>query len=278
MKHILSVSRRSDIPAFYGDWFLQNVGEGVVVLRSPFSNQIQQISLRPADISAIVFWSKDFRPFRPVLTQIAPLYHERFLFHYTINGFSGAAKTLLEPGAPLTSEAVATAKTMSREYGAEKILWRFDPIIFSEPTPPEERLAAFREIAGQLAGSVQRCYVSFVDLYGKVRRRFENLEASGKIRFYKPDTARQIEFLERIKTIAQAADIQVLTCCEDTVGTAAGLTKGHCIDAELLRRLFPDEEFPVKINPTRKQCGCYASRDIGAYRTCRHACVYCYAQ
>jgi len=278
MKHILSVSRRSDIPAYYGNWFQQNVGEEAVALRSPFSNQIQQISLRPADISAIVFWSKDFRPFRPVLTQIAPLYHERFLFHYTINGFSGAAKSLLEPGAPLTSEAVATAKTMSREYGAEKILWRFDPIIFSDLTPPEERLAAFREIAGQLAGSVQRCYVSFVDLYGKVRRRFENLEASGKIRFYKPDTARQIEFLERIKAIAQAADIQLFTCCEDNVGAAAGLPKGHCIDAELLRRLFPDEEFPVKINPTRQQCGCYASRDIGAYRTCRHACVYCYAQ
>jgi len=278
MKQILSVSRRSDIPAFYGEWFLQKVREGSVTLPSPFSRRIQAVSLCPEDVSAIVFWSKNYQPFWPILRQIRSLYHSRFLFHLTINGFSGSAKSLLEPGSPDTEEALKMARLLSEEFGPEKILWRFDPIIFSNLTPPEERLEAFSQLAGQIRGVTQRCYVSFVDLYGKVKRRFDAVEASGKIRFNKPELSEQVAFLENLKTIATPAGIQLFTCCEDEVGAAVGLPKGHCIDAELLRQLFPYEEFPTQMRPTRPQCGCYISRDIGAYHTCRHACLYCYAQ
>ena len=278
MKHILSVSRRSDIPAFYGDWFLQKVREGSVTLSSPFSNRIQSVSLCPEDVSAIVFWSKNYQPFLPILTQIKSLYHGRFLFYLTMNGFSGPAKILLEPGAPDTEKALKTAHLLCDEYSPEKILWRFDPIIFSNLTPPEERLEAFSKLAEQLRELTQRCYVSFVDLYGKVKRRFNAVEASGKIQFNKPELPEQVAFLESLKPIATTAGIQLFTCCEDAVGAAADLPKGHCIDAELLKRIFPDEEFPTQVRPTRPQCGCYISRDIGAYRTCRHACLYCYAQ
>ncbi|HQM36614.1 MAG TPA: DUF1848 domain-containing protein [Candidatus Marinimicrobia bacterium] len=278
MKHILSVSRRSDIPAFYGEWFLQKVREGSVTLSSPFSRRIQVVSLRPEDVSAIVFWSKNYQPFWPILKQIKPLYSGRFLFHLTINGFRSSAKILLEPGAPDTEKALKTAHLLCDEYSPEKILWRFDPIIFSNLTPPEERLEAFSKLAEQLRGLTQRCYVSFVDLYGKVKRRFSAIEASGKIQFDKPELPEQVAFLESLKPIATTAGIQLFTCCEDAVGAAADLPKGHCIDAELLKRIFPDEEFPTQVRPTRPQCGCYISRDIGAYRTCRHACLYCYAQ
>ncbi len=278
MKHILSVSRRSDIPAFYGEWFLQKVRDGNVTLSSPFSNRIQSVSLCPEDVSAIVFWSKNYQPFLPILKQIKPLYNGRFLFHLTMNGFSGLAKILLEPGAPDTEKALKTAHLLCDEYGSGKILWRFDPIIFSNLTPPEERLEAFSKLAEQLRGLTQRCYVSFVDLYGKVKRRFNAAEASGKIQFDKPELPEQVDFLENLKPIATTTGIQLFTCCEDEIGAAAGLPKGHCIDAELLKRLFPDEEFPTQMRPTRPQCGCYISCDIGSYRTCRHACLYCYAQ
>jgi len=278
MKQIISASRRCDIPAFQGEWFLQQVGAGWVNVLNPFSRKSRPVSLSPAEVSAIVFWSKNYQPFLPVLGKITPLYQSRFLLHFTINGFSGLAKSLLEPGAPPSAAAIATARSLSREFGAEKVLWRFDPIIFSDLTPPEERLQAFRELAGQMAGVTRRCYVSFVDRYGKVRRRFVDLESTGQIRFIKPEPAQQSTFLGSLKPIAAAAGIQLFTCCEDESGTAAGIPKGHCIDTDLLKRLFPDEEFPVKIQPTRKGCGCYLSRDIGEYQTCRHACAYCYAR
>jgi hypothetical protein len=278
MKQIISASRRCDIPAFQGDWFLERVQAGFVGVRNPFSHKIQPVSLRPAEVSAIVFWSKNYQPFLPVLEKITSLYQGRFLFHFTVNGFSGLAKTLLEPNTPQADPALATVQALSREYGAEKILWRFDPIIFSDLTPPEERLTVFRDLAEQLAGMTCRCHVSFVDLYGKVRRRFAEMEAAGKIRFVKPALSAQVAFLKELKPIAAGVGIQLFTCCEDEVGAAAGVPKGHCIDAELLRRLYPTQEFPEKIRPSRKQCGCYLSRDIGSYRTCNHECVYCYAR
>jgi len=278
MKQIISGSRRSDIPAYYGEWLLHKISAGVVDVRNPFSQKSRQVSLKPEDISAIVFWSKNYQPFLQVLEQITPLYNAHFVFHFTINGFSGLSKNLLESGTPPTDVALETARKLKQDFGADRILWRFDPIIFSTLTPPEERLEAFRQMAGQLAGITRRCYVSFVDLYGKVRRRFTDLEIDGKIRFIKPEPVQQIAFLESLKSIASASGIQLYTCCENEVGLAAGIPKGHCIDAELLKYLFPDEEFPQQINPTRPQCGCYASRDIGSYQTCRQACIYCYAQ
>lgn len=278
IKQIISASRRSDIPAFHGEWLLEKIREGAVTVRNPFSQKSQLVSLKPADVSAIVFWSKNYQPFLPVLEKIKSLYQERFLFHFTINGFSGMSKNLLEPGAPPTDVAIDTAQKLMRDFGVDRILWRFDPIIFSTLSPPEERLAAFAKLAGHLSGVTRRCSVSFVDLYGKVRRRFAGLEAEGKIRFIKPEPAQQIAFLESLKSIAAPAGIQLYTCCEDEIGTATGIPKGHCIDVKLLKNLFPDEVFSQNIKPTRPQCGCYASRDIGSYQTCRQACVYCYAQ
>ncbi len=277
-KQIISASRRCDLPAFQGEWFLQCVKDGFVEVRNPFSQRIQAVSLRPEEVSAIVFWSKNFAPFLPVLEQIAPLYQSRFLFHFTINGYSGAAKTLLEPNIPEHGHVLGTARYLSREFGADKVLWRFDPIVFSNLTPAEERLDAFHKLTEQLAGLTNRCYVSFVDIYGKVRRQFHKLEVRGQIRFDQPEREQQIDFLENLKSLAIAAGIRLFTCCEDEIGQAAGISKGHCIDTELLRQLFPEEEFPQKIHPTRKQCGCHLSSDIGAYHICKHTCAYCYAR
>ncbi len=274
---IISASRRTDIPAFFGDWFYQRVQQGFVDVPNPFSKNTYRVSLKAEDVSAIVFWSKDYRPFLPILEKIEAIYRNRFLFHFTVNAYRERAKLLFEPNAPDFPVAIQTAKCLSDRYGAETVLWRFDPVIFSCISSYEERLNAFRQLAGELEGVVSRCYISFVDLYGKVQRRFERLSKAHSVNFIKPTKDEQIEFAGELAVIATNCGIEIYTCCENDVARAPGVSKGHCIDAELLQRLYPDQQFTDEIKPTRKGCGCFASKDIGSYNTCRHHCVYCYA-
>ena len=274
---IVSASRRTDIPAFFGDWFYQQIQHGFVDISNPFSKKTYRASLKPEDVSAMVFWSKDYRPFLPILENIEAIYRNCFLFHFTITGYKERAKLLFEPNAPDFLDAIQTAKCLSDRYGAETVLWRFDPVIFSSISSYEERLNTFRQLVEELEGIVSRCYISFVDLYGKVQRRFDRLSNAHSVNFIKPTIGEQIEFARELNAIARNHGIKIYTCCEDDIAKAAGISKGHCIDAELLQRLYPDRHFTDEIKPTRKGCGCFASKDIGSYNTCRHHCVYCFA-
>lgn len=53
--------------------------------------------------------------------------------------------------------------------------------------------------------------------------------------------------------------------------------KNYCIDPELVGRLAQEQESLPGFKPTRKDCGCLASTDIGVYKMCLFGCTYCYA-
>ncbi|MCK4297349.1 MAG: DUF1848 family protein, partial [Candidatus Marinimicrobia bacterium] len=254
-KNIISASRRTDIPAFYGEWFFEQVKQGFAKVRNPFSGKYSEISLELQDVGAIVFWSKNYLPFLPILDKIDSIYEKRFVFHFTITGFSAEVQKILEPFVPHSSISIKTAKILAERYDADKVLWRFDPIIFSNLSLFEERLETFSKLADSLEGFTRRCYISFIDLYGKVKMKLDNITNSGKMNFIKPAINEQVEFAKRVKEIALEHGIQVFTCCEDTIGRMADIPKGHCIDAVLLSKLFPEIQFTDTIHPTRKECG-----------------------
>lgn len=228
-------------------------------------------------MAAIVFWSKNYHPFLNVLDAIKDIYQRRFLFHFTINGFTGSAKVLLEPHVPSEEVALGTAAYLAENYGAEAVLWRFDPILFSNLTPPEERLAAFKRLAHRLHNKVKRCYISILDMYAKVRRRLQQPLIQQQLEIQEVDADQLLSFVAELHQIAGGYDIQLFTCCENWLADKAGLTRGHCIDSQLLQRLYPEVEFTQRLHPTRPECGCFDSIDIGTYNTCQHRCHYCYA-
>ncbi len=275
---IVSASRRTDIPAFYGNWFLQKVQEGSVAVKNPFSQKSEYVSLKPQEVGAFVFWSKNYAPFLPVLEKIAKHYHQRFLFHYTINALPEQTVKLLEPKVPDINHSMEIVAKLAQSYGAEKIIWRFDPIIFSNQTPPGERLQTFAECARNLQGLVQYCMISFIDLYGKVCRRFQRLDNHSNLKLIKPTLDDRVRFARQLKYIARRFNMAIYTCCEDDIARKAAIPRGHCIDVPYLRKLFSGVQFRNELRPTRDECGCYFSRDIGQYNTCRHDCLYCYAK
>ena len=65
---IVSVSRRTDIPAFYSDWFFNRIKEGYVDVINPFNpKQANRISLKKEDVECFVFWTKNPKPLLDVL-------------------------------------------------------------------------------------------------------------------------------------------------------------------------------------------------------------------
>ena len=265
--NIISASRRTDIPAFYMPWLIDRMRAGLVKYPNPRTGQSYTISLMPEEVHSFVFWSKDYRPFLSHLREVTDRGY-RFYCHYSVTGVPGS----LEPRVPDWRSSVETFRELAARTSPRHVLWRFDPILFADEFRAEHCLARFRDIATALVGTTRRCYFSFAVFYGKVRRK---LEKAG-VRFSDPSLEEKRALLEGMAGIADECGIVLHSCCDDAlVGTR--VRKAHCVDGDLLAELFPDRPRISLCKPTRKGCGCTASRDIGVYDTCPHGCLYCYA-
>lgn len=265
--HIISASRRTDIPAFYAKWFMNRIRAGSVRYRNPFGGQVCGASLDPGDVHSIVFWSKYYGPLLPHLEELHSRGY-RYYFHYTITG----APREQEPHVPAWPTAAKVLRRLAEKTSPRHVLWRFDPILLTDPWTPEAVVDRFRAIADAVAGATERCYFSFAMLYGKVLGR---LRRAG-IRYVEPSPELKRQIVDAMADIAEPRGITLHACCQDDA-LGPRVRKAHCVDADLLATLFPDRPMAFEQRPTRPQCGCAASRDIGMYDTCPYACVYCYA-
>ena len=270
MKRIISVSRRTDIPAFYGDWFMSCLKEGFAGVVNPFGGQKYIVSLRPEDVVCFVFWSKNLTPFIKNLKIIESLGY-KFYFNYTVTGLPGIFESNLNKGT-----AIDTLKQLSRMYSPKHINWRFDPIIISSICDRSFFVRAFETLAGDFAGLVERCYFSFVTEYGKVIRNFKELERLTGVKILNTSEKFKIDLANELARIAEGFGIRMYSCCGDYLINDK-IEKGHCIDGKVIENLFFPDGFKYKQKPTRAECGCTESTDIGTYDTCPHGCVYCYA-
>ncbi len=270
MKKIVSVSRRTDIPAFYGDWFMCRVREGFAGVVNPFGGRKYLVSLRPEDVTCFVLWSKDLTPFLAHLKTLDKTGYN-FYFNYTVTGLPSVFESGLDK-----DSALKTLKLLSRTYSPAHINWRFDPIIPCSICDNDHFLSAFTQLARELEGLVERCYFSFVTEYGRVKRNFEQLRRETGITITEVSEQQKIDLANQIADIAGQHGIEMYSCCGEYL-LGEKIKKAHCVDGAIIERLFYPEGLPYKERPTRDQCGCTESSDIGAYNTCPHGCIYCYA-
>lgn len=268
---IISVSRRTDIPAFYGDWFMNRLHEGFAGYVNPFGGQRHIVSLKPEDVTCFVFWSKNFRPFMEHLGVMEDMGH-KFYFNYTITGLPG----IFECNNAGKKAAIENLKDLCRAYSSKHMNWRYDPIILSEITDYDFHITNFEQIASELEGSVERCYVSYAQQYGKVKRNFAGFQEEHGVSITDPDTEVRINLALELADIAASHGIEIFSCCGDVL-LGKKINKAHCIDGDIIEELFYDQGFEFYEKPTRKECCCTYSVDIGTYDTCPHGCIYCYA-
>ncbi|MCX5644896.1 MAG: DUF1848 domain-containing protein [Phycisphaerae bacterium] len=270
MRRIISVSRRTDIPAFYGEWFMRRIQEGFAGVAAPYGGKRYLVSLAPQDVDCFVFWSKNFTPFVPHLDTLDRLGY-RFYFNYTLTALPAVFETNVDE-----ASALKTLRYLSDRYSPRHINWRFDPIVLSSITNEDFYLDAFEYLAAQLAGRVERCYFSFVTEYEKVKRNLLPLLTEKGIRLLQPHAEEKIALADRLAAIADRYGIRMYSCCGDSL-LSDRIHKAHCIDGGIIEQLFFPQGFQYQEKPTRKGCGCTESIDIGTYDTCPHGCLYCYA-
>jgi hypothetical protein len=267
---IVSVSRRSDIPAFHGAWFMEQLRRGEVVVKNPFRQVLEKrVSLKKQDVDAFVFWSRDPRPFLPHLPEI-----ERNGFPYYFLITATGYPRLLEPSTPRLEEVLVFFKELAGRIGRRRVIWRYDPVIFTGQTDFDFHVRNFSRLADFFAPFTSRAIVSFFDPYPKVMPR---LRKAGIDAGAAPGTpAQQLDLLAQFAAVAARTGIEIQSCAEAAL--AAGVRPGKCVDEELLNELF-GLDIPYRKDPAqRKLCLCQQSVDIGSYGTCRHGCLYCYAR
>lgn len=268
---VISVSRRTDIPAFYSEWFMNRIRDGCVRWVNPFSRLVHSISLRPEDVIAFVLWSKNYAPLLPYLDELDARGY-RMLFHFTINGLPKP----FEPRVPDAADMVKCAHSLARRYGPDPVLWRYDPVLISSITDRQYHLDRFRELCAVIEGAVKRCYFSFTVFHSKVKRNAATLQRETGISLCDLPPAERVAIANLLADIALEHGIEMYSCCGDYL-VGGKIKKANCTDAALLHRLYPERARRLIEAPTREGCGCCECTDIGAYDTCAHGCVYCYA-
>ncbi len=283
---VFSVSRRTDIPAFYMDWFMERIRRKNFESVNPYNGRVAVFPATPETVHTFVFWSKNFGPF------LQGRYGERLSqkgFHQFFNFTVNSESPLLEPGVPSLKERLRQMKMLCQRFGPETVTWRFDPICWfaTGKGTVEDNIGDFEEIAGHAtAAGIRRCITSFMDFYPKIKSRIRKRGAfmSG-FNFIDPPLEKKSVLLSKMEGILEQAGIRLSTCCEKAVLEAmpkdSRIEKASCIPNGLLMDLFGGS-LSMKSDPgqrIRKGCGCRVSVDVGSYRLhpCFHGCLFCYA-
>lgn len=269
---IISASRRTDIPAFYTQWFMNRIRAGFLLTRNPFNpHQIKRVSLHPDEVDAIVFWTRNASMLMKHLDELDDIGH-KYYFQYTITGYPKA----LESSVPRPHRAIKTFCELSDRIGSKKTIWRYDPILLSNLVDLNEHKRLFYKIASMLTGKTEKVVTSFSDIYKKTERNLRSVEnLIFKDILYCDDELH--ELAAYMSKTASYFGMKIETCAEDIDTSNFGIEHGKCIDDLLINELFGCQIKNKKDPGQRDACGCVKSIDIGSYNTCLHGCSYCYA-
>ncbi|MDE6649492.1 MAG: DUF1848 domain-containing protein [Muribaculaceae bacterium] len=308
---ILSVSRATDIPAFYTQWFFNRLAKGYCRWRNPFNGTDSYVSFR--NVHFIVFWSKNPAPIIPYL----PILKEKGIncyFQYTLNDYEAEE---LEPNVPILSERIKTFRVLSRLLGKCGVVWRFDPMILTDRISIDDLILKIEHLGQQLYGYTDTLVFSFADI-SSYRKVSSNLMRHG-IRYKEWTEELMLGFAERLNVLNDRMgwNFNLKTCTERISLEELNILHSRCIDQERIAKIaWQDEKLmeyigmkvenrisnifdEANIVPQgaieldenhyalstkrkkdtgqRKLCGCFPAKDIGQYNTCPHGCLYCYA-
>lgn len=263
---IISASRRTDIPTYYSEWFMNRVRAGYVYVRNPMNiHQVSKISLSPEFVDGIVFWTKN--PL-PMMDKLDALSEYTYYFQFTLNSYGRDVET----GIPNKSKVIIPAfQHLSDKLGPDRVIWRYDPIFLSETYTMEYHLYYFEKLAKILSPYTKKCTISFIDFYRNTEKNIIDLSLCDF------QVNKQKMIAKEIAQIAQSYGLQVDTCAEQVDLDEYGIGHARCIDDRLFSKLLNCPLRVKKDKAQRLECGCIESIDIGAYNTCRNGCRYCYA-
>jgi Domain of unknown function (DUF1848) len=300
---IVSASYRTDIPAFYGDWFRRRLAAGSCRVANPYGGPPATVSLTPETVDGFVFWTRNAAPFAGALADVAGRAIP-FVVHYTITGYPRP----LEPSVTSAKQSIETLRALAKLYGPRVCVWRYDPVLLTSLTPPAWHRETFARLAAGLTGAVDEVVLSFAHIYAKTARNTARAAARYDFTWEDPPVAIKRDLLADLAAIAADHGLKATLCAQpellgpellgpellgpellgpELLGPdleTSGIAPARCIDAVRLadvahqnRAARPIAARAIRTKGNRPGCLCAESRDIGAYDSCPHGCVYCYA-
>ena len=265
---IISASRRTDIPAFYTEWFIDKLKKGWMIVINPYNpKQANLVPINGYDAEFYVFWTKNPKPMLDRIDEIIELIGpDSFYFQFTVNAYG----TDVEPNLPPLQERIETFQQLSKRIGKERVIWRYDPILLTDFYTLDWHERTFKALTEKLHDYTEKCVFSFVDPYKKTLQNTKIIDIGN------PSNYPELEIAESLSNISKQYDLKLSTCCEAIDLEKYGITHNKCIDDELIKRIS-GLNIDYKKDGQRAKCGCVKCRDIGANNTCLHNCVYCYA-
>lgn len=260
---IINTGMRTDIPAFYAEWFIKRIREGYVYTRNPYNNtQVTKYRLTPEVVDVLAFCTKNPSPMLPYMEELKKYGQYWFV---TITPYGAD----LEPNVPPKERVMEDFLKLSRIVGADSMGWRYDPIIITDKYTVERHISDFSMMAEKLAGYTHTCVISFIDLYKKVRRNFSEAKEVA----YADKIALGKEFIR----ICKKYDMVVKPCAEGDELAGYGADCSGCMTKRTFEKAIHCRLDAPKIKSQRAECACLLGKDIGQYDTCGHLCRYCYA-
>lgn len=260
---ILNTGSRTDIPAYYSDWFYNRIKEGYVLSRNPYyPTQITRYLLNPEVIDIMVFCTKN--PF-PMLDRISQLSAFDMFWFVTITPYEKE----IEPHVPSKEQVIGYFQRLSEIIGKERVSWRYDPVFVTERYSVDYHIEQFHRMAKALLGYTNQCVVSFIDLYEKTKRNFEGIRSV--------TNEEQEKMIAAFSEIAKENELQIHLCCENAGLIREKVDAEGCMSKAVLENALGCKLKVPQKKMARKECSCLLGADIGAYNTCGHGCLYCYA-
>ncbi len=266
---IVSASYRTDIPAFYGPWFMRRLEAGACRVANPYGGRPYTVSLTAEAVDGFVFWTRNLRPFRASLPIVADNFP--FVVQYTITGYPRT----LDSNVVASSRAIADLRALAADFGPRVGVWRYDPIVITDATPPDWHRANFTRLAAALEGATDEAVISFAHIYAKTRRNLNAAAARGGFEWEDPTMEIKRALGADLAQIARRHGMAATLCSQEDF-RGAGVGAARCIDAARLSDIA-SRPIEARVKGNRPDCLCHQSRDIGAYDNCAHGCVYCYA-
>jgi DNA repair photolyase len=286
-KIVISASRRTDIPAFYLDWFMNGIKQGFFNVTNPYNKITKKIDARPDIVHTIVFWSKNYAPFLKtgIHDELKQMGYNLF-FHFSINSES----SMLEPGVPSLDERLLQLERLCNINDSKNIVWRFDPVCYYRARSGvlENNLSDFAKIAEKASElGMTRCITSFADKYRKIERRVQFLQNNGKNVPVLEEIGQEkkLDIIRRMTNLLEKKGIELSLCCEREVFSdikeKENISESSCISGKLFGKLFKGDLEAKRDYGQRASSGCKCSKsvDIGSYEQhpCFHNCIFCYA-
>ena len=260
---IINTGQRTDIPAFFSEWFVNRLKDGYVLVRNPYNPQsVTRYRLSPDVVDIIGFCTKNPEPMLPHMELLKPFGQ---FWYITITPYGKE----IEPRVPDKNKVLDTFRKLSDITGPDRIGWRYDPIFISAEYTLERHLEDFERMAKELSGSTHIAVISFIDLYEKTRRNFPEAR--------EVTTGERLLLGKAMIEIAGNYGITVYPWAEGKELAPFGADCGGCMTVAMYEKALGQRlKVPAKTS-AREQCVCYLGGDIGAYNSCGHLCRYCYA-